>query len=80
MITDNAGNQIVQIARGLLDGQLPLRQANTDLSQLKIVPATHNELFHFLYHYLADEDIRLRDSEYAKYQRQKLQSLLEGLT
>ena len=71
--------RVVEIAQNLLSGSVTGEQAIAELSAVTAVPPSYCDLVHFLYHYAADEDIRQRDSEYADFQRRRLQELLRGV-
>jgi hypothetical protein len=68
--------QLISVAEGLLAGTLTCEQAATQLKRCVEVGENMAGLVHGVYHYIADEDIRMRDEEYARIQDAELRRLL----
>ena len=66
----------LDLARALLAHTLTCDQVRTELSSQTGSLDEPNDLVHFLEHYVADEDIRERDQDYAKWQQAELRKLL----
>lgn len=64
------------LARGLLTHTLTCDQVRTELSSQTGSLDGPEDLVHFLEHYVADQDIRERDPDYAKWQEAELRKLL----
>lgn len=74
-MTDEDG-RVLKVAQELLSGTTTCAVAAADLAQLGRVSPECEKLVHFLYHYVADEDVRSRDEEYAQWQREQLHRLV----
>lgn len=69
-------NGVIEIAQELMGGRLACERVVAEFSKIESVPPSCEDLFHFLYHYSADEDIRRRDHEYASFQNRRLEELM----
>jgi hypothetical protein len=68
--------KILKAARGLAFGVATCAAVADELPQMTDVSPKYARLAHFLYHYIADEDIRARDDSYAKLQSEQLHQLI----
>lgn len=82
MSSDKKGHLaiVIDILQAVLDGRI---DANTGLRKWPNIDAEEDRLiaasWHDLSHYAEDEDIRLRDSEYASDQRRRLEQRISAL-
>ncbi|MFG6448903.1 hypothetical protein ACG0Z6_11725 [Roseateles sp. BYS180W] len=74
-MTEEDGSAL-KIAQELLSGTTTCAVVAQDLSRLDRVSPGFEKLVHFLYHFVADEDVRGRDEEYARWQREELHRLI----
>ena len=79
-MTGSSEHKLVEVANRLLSNGISHESAADEISKVGDVPPSCRDLLHFLHHYLADEDIRSRDGEYADFQRTRLRELVRAAT
>lgn len=65
----------LRVAQDLISGAKSCAEVVEELKALSEVSPRRKELVHFMYHFVADEDIRARDSAYAEWQGEQLRRL-----
>lgn len=74
--TANVKTQVIHLAEALLASQVSDQSARDQLRCYSDVPEHLVQLVHFLHHFVADGDIRARDVEYERIQREQLRRLI----
>lgn len=72
--------KLEEIARQIRAGKLEGSAATAALNDWSVADGVAADIVHFLFHYIADEDIRVRDKDYASHQEDQLDKLLEKLS
>ena len=70
---------LLELAKGILDNRITGRKASSELHELTPADKNQEQLIHFLYHYIADDDIRKRDADYRTSQNQNLSNMINEL-
>lgn len=70
------GPSAFDLAHGLLAHTLTCDDVRAELSRQADSLAGPDDLVHFLGHFVADQDIRGRDQDYAKWQEGELRKML----
>lgn len=68
--------RVLKVAQELLSGTTTCKAAALELTLLGRVSPGCQKLAHFLFHYVADEDVRRRDKDYAQWQQEQLHRLI----
>lgn len=75
MMTQDA--QVLRIAEELASGTVTSSRITDQLVRIDQVTPKYVRLAHFLHHFVADEDIRARDDDYAQWQLAQLRQLID---
>jgi hypothetical protein len=73
---ESADLKVLKVARDLALGAATCTAAADELTRITDVSPKYVTLMHFLYHYVADEDLRARDDGYSKLQSEQLHQLI----
>jgi hypothetical protein len=68
--------RVLRVAEELASGTVTCAAVSDELARMTQVSPKCVRLVHFLHHYVADEDIRARDAEYAQWQLAQLRQLI----
>jgi hypothetical protein len=72
--------RVLGLAEALASGAVTCATVSIELARINQVSLKCAKLAHFLQHYVADEDIRARDDEYAQWQLAELLRLIADCT
>jgi hypothetical protein len=69
--------KIRALAEALLEDRVPIESASTAHRNFHSAEGSAAELVHFMYHFLADQDLMQKDEVYARLQRERLRLLAD---
>ena len=71
--------KLIKLAEKIGLGIIPAEEALLELRNYTEVQSEVAEVVHFLYHFLADADIRAKDAEYSEEQQRHFHQMVEVL-
>lgn len=70
---------LLELAEKIFVNDIKIREAGDELYKIIPVDEKQEQLIHFLYHYISDNDIRKRDPDYETIQKQVLSKMIDEL-
>lgn len=70
---------LLELAEKIFVNDMTIREAGDELYKIIPVDKKQEQLIHFLYNYIADNDIRKRDPDYEMIQKQVLSKMIDEL-
>ena len=70
---------LLELAEKIFVNDMTIREAGDELYKIIPVDKKQEQLIHFLYHYISDNDIRKRDPDYETIQKQVLSKMIDEL-
>lgn len=71
--------KLLELAEKIYSDSLPISNALHELKSYADANGPAGNLIHFLYHFLADADLRAKDEKYSVEQRRQLLLMIETL-